>query len=642
MTIQKEEKMKKILAVLMILTVTGASVLSAQTNASVNIDDSVYEILRSAQNKGICSPLSNVKPYTQQYIINKLYEIAANLDNQEKIKELEIIQQYLARYELEEGVNLKKGYVKFDNHNSDFPATLIISDSIYGNIGSGFYEKSYQNSTGFDVFNNFNFKGDLGENFSYFCKAYMGFTDLPLEKMGTYEIGPWLYHDQTSQPPRTITSWRNNSFLPYSFSKYWDGSSYYIQNLSADGLESWPFGLSFAFGMSGEIHASFFNNMLELGISRQKREWGAMDDGASLILNAKARPFLAADFRLSPLDFISISGLTGILEAPNQEHINKAAWYMLKENEDGTVEKAKDWEDSYFFQNAFSMVMVDLDFTNFHFDFGSTCVWPKRFELGYAFPLIDRVVYQNNIGDYDNMALFGNLKFILPGVGSIWLSGYLDEVNVFFTKFWEKTRAMFAIQAGVKADIPWIPFTTVSFRYTKIEPYCYTHHAINYTPWYAHYISENYTNNGESLGYYLPPNSDEFNLQFNSNPIPALKLGFMYQLIRHGVDWGSGAGIGNNLYSELTNVNRGDLKKYFLRDGTYEWTSIVTLKGWYDFAGLGVPVRLNASLGYVYDWFTGIDGAEPGWKTEYHYISNDEYPSKHGVVANIGFTIFYE
>ena len=51
------------------------------------------------------------------------------------------------------------------------------------------------------------------------------------------------------------------------------------------------------------------------------------------------------------------------------------------------------------------MIIVNLDFERLHFDFGSTVVWPKRFELGYAFPLIDNVIYQNNVGDNDNQGL---------------------------------------------------------------------------------------------------------------------------------------------------------------------------------------------------------------------------------------------
>ena len=88
--------------------------------------------------------------------------------------------------------------------------------------------------------------------------------------------------------------------------------------------------------------------------------------------------------------------------------------------------------------------------------------------------MLDRVVYQNNVGDYDNLALFTNLKLRYPGIGSVWGSFYLDEMNSLTAKIFEKTRCMFAYQAGGKANIPFLPFTSISLRYTKVEPYCYT------------------------------------------------------------------------------------------------------------------------------------------------------------------------
>ena len=622
--------MKKI-TYLLFATMIFCTPLFAQTNYTVDIDNNVYEVLRSLETQGLCEPLPLVKPYTQEFIKKTLQNAASILEEQQKLDEVAILNDYIDRFTFEEGLHLNKGYFKISNDNEEFPTTLVMSDAIFANVGSGFYANSSQNSTSWEVFDKINFKGDLGKNVSYKILGLVGLIRSPLQEMGEYTVGKWWYEDDKSTKKnieRKIKTYRNNSFLPYKYNKLFDGSVYFLENMYCDGLEGWPFVTSLAFGMSGDIHASFHNNAVEIGIGRQRREWGAMDDGSSLIMNANARPFLATEISISPIKYISLSSLTGVLEFPNQNYINQDAYEAI---------------DSYYYQNAFSILMFDLDYQRIHFDFGSTCVWPKRFELGYLFPLIDNVIYQNDVGDYDNLALFGNIKYTQTGYGSLWFSVYLDEINSFKTKFWEKTRAMFAFQTGVKANIPWLPFTTASFRYTKVEPYCYTHQAINYTPWYDHYLSESYTNNGSSLGYYLAPNSDEFNLMIKSNPIPLLQVGLQYQLIRHGVDWGSRQGIGNNIYSELQPLDRGDLYKYFLHDGAYEWSNIITIQGSYDFNKLNVPVRVNASLGYIYDWFTDIGaGAEPGRKTPYQKIDTDEYPVKNGVVANLWFTVFYD
>ncbi len=126
---------------------------------------------------------------------------------------------------------------------------------------------------------------------------------------------------------------------------------------------------------------------------------------------------------------------------------------------------------------------------------------------------------------------------------------------------------------------------------------------------------------------------------FNFKPNAASHVGLTYQLTRHGTDWGSGSTIGSNLYSELTYKDRSSLKKYFLYDGTYEWTSTISLYGSYDLSSFIVPMKAGISLGYIFDWFTGV--ANNGVKNNsFHYISNSEYKPANGLVMSIDFTIF--
>ena len=326
------------------------NVVYAQNNISINLNDKVYDILRSAELQNLCSPLSNTKPYSKRYITAKLEEILSNLEDNEDEAQIEIIKDYLKKYKYEDGLHLSSGYIKFDNKNTSIPTSLIIYNAIHANLGTGVYKNNSQNSTGFEVNYNFGFMGDLGERVSYNCTGFLGVTKMPLEKVGDdYSIGVWLFNDRTAQTPRTINVYKNNSYLPYKYSKFWDGSCYFFSNMSSGGLEGWPLSTALAFGMTGEIHASLYNNVIELGIGRFKREWGAMDTDSSLVLNSHARPFLATEAVFSPFDFLSLSCLTGILEMPKQDYINKDAWYMINENGQLTDH----CEDGYFFQNAF-------------------------------------------------------------------------------------------------------------------------------------------------------------------------------------------------------------------------------------------------------------------------------------------------
>jgi hypothetical protein len=415
--------------------------------------------------------------------------------------------------------------------------------------------------------------------------------------------------------------------------------------MNSTGLTGWPFEISCGFGMQGEIHGTFFNDLFSVGIGRYNREWGAMDTGSSLVLNQNAHPFFGVDTTVNLLKWVNFSALTGFLEFPNQNYINENAWYPR----DDAGNKIEDIKDSFFFHNLFSMAEFNFDFTHVHFDFGSTVVYPNRFELGYAFPLVDRVVYQNNVGDYDNLALFANLKGTYPGIGSIWGSVYIDEINALKTDALHNTRCMFAYQAGSKVNIPWLPFTVLSLRYSKIEPYCYTHEALDpekNQPYYSHYISENYTNNGESLGYYLQPNSDEIFVKLETQPLPAASFGLQYQLIRHGVDWGSESNIysGSSIYSELPagtyGPGRDNLHKYFLKDGVYEWMNIVTLEASYNFKHFDIPLKLYGTAGFVNNWFTSIGSATPSKNTKYSKYNSAEYKDDYGFVLSIGIKAF--
>lgn len=624
----------------------------SQTNVCVDIDDEVYSILNIAEVQGLCTPLLNVKPYTQKYILKKIEEIKNNIYKSEyqtniMSSEVEYIENYIKKFENKLGFDFQKFSYRIQNQNQKFPLSFEFNDEI-NILGSvGLYQTPSQNAFAYDIYNNFNFTGDITKYFSYRATLFAGLTYLPLQDLGSYNIGRWWYSPlipETSDvgsanQNRTVNVKRYNSYLPFSYNKFWDGSCHYLTNISAAGFRCWPETNSLAFGMSTDLRFSVLNDVVEFGVSRMNREWAGMDEGSSLVLNKKARPFVSADLRVTLFDSFSISGLTGILEAPNRMDLNSNAWYSF-DNSTGNIDFVsimKNTTDAYFFQNAFSIAMVDLDFKYVHIDFGTSCVWPKRLEFGYAVPTLDRLIYQNNIGDYDNIALFGDIKFRYPGLGSLWFSLFMDEISVSKEMF-EKTRCMFAFQIGSKLNVPILPFTTISFRYTKIEPYCYTHLAIPQAPWYNSYIAESYTNNGESLGYYLPPNSDELLFKIESKPIVNSSFGFQYQLIRHGTDWGSGSVPGSNIYSELT-PDREHLRKYFLRDGVYEWMSIFSLSGSYNFKSFDVPVSVFLNAGYIYQWFTGIDGV-PCSSLPYHKINTPEYAEKNGFVFTIGIKLF--
>lgn len=639
--------MKKVL-IFIALLFTNIVLLNAQKYTTIDITEDVYSFLSIAETKGYCGRLKNAKPYTKDYVYSTLLDIKEYIisnDVKYKDSELDVVDFYLSRYENKLGFDWQQMTYSFEE-NKDLPVTLRITNTSELFVSSGVYDNKDINSTGYEIFHNLNFIGDFGKSLSYRMTGFVGLTKMDLQKVGDdYLIGYWWYDEWkhpedyglTEPQKRTINTYRNNNVLPYSYKKKWDGSIYYLSNLTASGLEGWPFVPAIGLGMYGEVRSVLKNDRVDIGIGRINREWAGMDTNSSLVFNGNASPFFSFDINLKLFDWLSFSTLTGVTEFPNAEYIDENAWNL--HNKHYNMQVDSNVVDSYYFQNAYSIGMFNFDVKYVHGDFGSTCVWPKRFELGYMFPIIDRVVYQNSVGDFDNLALFGDLKASYPGIGSIWYSVFLDEVNSLKPQFWKKTRCMYAMQGGAKVNIPWIPFTTLSMRYTKVEPYCYTHQAITKQPWYDYYISEAYMNNGKNIGYYLDPNSDELFVRLESKPMPAATFGLQYQMVRHGADYGSGAVPGSSIWSELPIGNRDIYFKYFLHDGAYEWTHIINLEAQYNLNKLRLPVQLTLNAGYVYDYWTRSEGGE-NTKTPYHKIDTDEYPVKKGVVISIAAKLF--
>lgn len=633
----------------------------AQKNLSVDVDDEIYSVLEIAEMKGFCSFLPGAKPYTVSRIFKAIDEI---LEHEDELKpsEIELLEKFKAKHEINSEKKNSASHLAVQTKDEKYHFSFLYDFALEGNVSGGIYNKSDFNSVGFDLLPEVNFRGDITKFVSYGFKGIFDLTYMPLKEVGNYSIGyPWYEKDvedyfsgdlnedgtpKYSKPDseRFVKKFLNNSYLPYSYKKPWDGQVYLLSNMSASGTEGW----ATEFGVSGtvlaEIKASFLDDRLTIGAGRQSHEWAAMDNGSSLVLNKQARPFFEFNTGIEMFSWLKFSTLSGILEYPNADYMNSDSY---PEDKDGV-------DDSYFWQNAFSVNMIELNFKYLHLDFGSSVVYPKRFEIGYLFPLFIYVEYQNHTGDCDNLALFGDIMLRKPGVGKVWASIYFDELNIQNNWFTE-TRVMFSGQVGAKAVIPWLPFASVSTRYTKIEPYCYTHHAINYAPSYNHYIMENYTNNGESLGYYLPPNSDEFFFRFEMKPRSFLSTALQYQFVRHGADYGSQQVPGSSLYSELSRFNRDELKKYFLHDGAYNWMHMVKLETTFEHRNVQRDLQLSLNLGFLYSYYTMIDSdnydrsiygnngncKNADFSTPYHFVNTDEYPVQFGVVMGFGFKVLF-
>ena len=638
-----------------ILLVFSLVNLQAQNHVSVPVDSPVYNILDQAQLRGLISTLPAVRPYSRAFIIDAIRTILDSPLGILSANERIILQNELDRYSppSEFGTfDWDRGNISWDNEgfsgDAGLSANMSLSGARYDNLGFSF---------GLEGIMLAYTRGNIGEQLSYGFNFNAIVVRAPRVRLGDATN----YYDGFIPPDPSTSSWTDAiqrdfrmyseplTAFPFTFRKNWDGGYFLtMSDLSHTGFTEWPDTLGIGPHIISEISGSHLNDTLTWRFGRTRREWAGMSLGQSLTLNSAAQPFVGIEGSFRPVPWFGFSAMTGVLEyVPTEGDQRRPAWGA---------------------QSLFSIEQIELNFNDyFSFGFGTTTIWGKRMELGYIFPLIPNFIYQSYVGDYDNSGLFLNLRGQIPGRGRLWFSLFIDDIvpaTLSEGTFWELDWNQYAYQAGLTVPIPWFgSFTNLTFSYTKIEPYTYTHRRI-FAPFHNSGFGSNtlpletaYVNNGVSLGSYLPPNSDEFLLRLETMPTVNTMFNFQFQLIRHGASFGSGAVDGSHLLSELDPRDRLSnpvLRKFFLRDGAYRWLYVFKVGGEltmprnvfgeHSLMGLlfsNVPARLFFETGYVYSYYTNI-GIAPnsGKPSSYSTINTTEYPRSGGFILTLGVRLF--
>ena len=598
--------------------------LFAQTHSSVPLESQIYYILEQAEIKGLCAPLSGVRPYTQSVIIRAINEIL-DTPSPGRLNDTErgILEQYLVRFSTPKtGLDLQRGsyYNETTFGKDEIPISLDVSATLDVEGSGGFYDLFNDNYFGTEIWLGLSFNGDIGPNVSYKFGGEGGLMRAPRRFIDTYNTYYEGFEDNGEYQNQIIDIYSEPlTHFPYSYRKRWDASVHFFSNLSS--FAHWPDQTAGAYNLLSELTASFIDDKLTFRLGRMRREWGSTSFGSSLHLNQMARPFLGIEAAFNPFTWFNLSTMTGVMEFDPAHGL-----------------KASGMTD----QKVYSISMLQFNYKNYLFlDLGEAVVWAKRFELGYISPITNTIFYQNNIGDFDNMSAMVNIKAQYPGIGNIWVSLFWDEAY-WVPDWYELDRTMLAAQAGLSFSIPFLSFSSIKLSYTMVNPYCYTHNR-NFTPWNGeNRMGTAYVNNGVGIGYYLPPNSDEILFRFTTMPVKNITATLQYQMIRHGADFGESAVDGSNLLSELDPDGRATnplLKRYFLHDGAYQWLHIIKLGG--EWTLEKAPLAFYWEIGAVISYFTNTaEPANSGKAYPYEIVDTAEYPKSTAFIARIGIRVF--
>ena len=610
--------------IVLALILTALAVQAQQFN-SVSLDHDSYRIIDLGILRGVISPPAAVRPWSESIIKEKLREMLDNQEDKLSSREIDIVSDALSSFERKSGLDFRKGRFNAETAFADQRFSIEAGLNLDSNFAVNASYPDIATVTKVGLF----LAGDMSSFLSWNFAANAGFLQIDREVLGMRPDPPYVdpvYGEYDGNPnsdghfyaydiPNASSSkvYSYPAYFPYTFTKPWEAGVFVPDNMA--GYTSWPDKFSFFYEMFGELNTSFFDNHLYLRAGRMRRDWGPEENGTSLFMNGMARPFMAFEGTAIPFNWIRFSFLTG-----TQEYLNKG----------------NQWSNAEPYQNMISMTLLEIDTgRHFHLDFGTSAIYAKRLELGYLFPLISDFFYQNNIGDFDNMAIFGNLEVRFLSM-KIWLSLFVDEMRPAIGDFLILDRNMYAYQGGIKSRVSWLPFGAFTLRYTKIEPYNYTHE-YSQTPWHRVPMDTSYLNNGESLGFYLPPNSDELLIRMEAMPLRELKAHIQYQMIRHGADWGYRRVDGSSNWDKI--VKNDNTKKYFLRDGAYEWDHVIKLGGTYTLKTIGIPMSFYAETGVVITRFTNSD-AELGSEGNYSSIDNAVYRAGNHFIFSIGMKIY--
>ncbi|MBN2656120.1 MAG: hypothetical protein JXR86_03610 [Spirochaetales bacterium] len=525
-----------------------------------------------AEVKGLVTRLSQVRPYSRAYILSLLQEIDG------KRSRLSAAEQTVLDSELEKYLPddttlsllniIDQGKINFNaEENSPYPMA-------FGSIFD-FEMRSDLNAGNFHSTNMMEWfmQGDILSFLSYDIRLGVGVNNI-----------------------------HSDAFAPYEYTKVADG--YYISTGGLDGgglKDGDDDGRSFNVLLNPELSTAFLDNSINIKLHRHRREMGNGD--GNLTLSKTARPYNGLDLDFRPSKWFSFHYSTGSLEDWFAGAIRQA-----DTNDNNVLE-----DDEMIAQSMFTTQFFELmPFDWFYFAVSNSVVWGKRLEIAYLTPFILPLLAQNLTGDHDNGAMDFTFAFTLPFSVKMYGTYFADEIRVSEDLFSDPAITI-ALQGGIKWVLPGLPFTMALFQYTKIEPYTYTHYAQDYSFFdSSYYYNINWMNDGENLGYYLPPNSDEFLFKVHTMPYRGISAFISYKYIRHGEGNFEEGEMEGDLYSggdgeEPAHAYNSYDDKDFLNDGVYEKIHVATLGIAYEMDILPLTFEFDYSFARA-DNYDNIDG----------------------------------
>ena len=423
-----------ILAIILGLAVT--SPVFATSKLSVPLGHRVYDILDSAELRGLTPRLSSVRPYSTSTILAILEDLLEKPLRTNEKEEIEyLIVQLSGNATSTKSFNDMLATGSYYTYSEDYDISMEVGGKV-----------EFQSTNSLTNSGNADYRFALRPYIKSDIKDIVSFSMNVGIRMDNLDSSVFLDNDFT---------------IP--------GEGFYMDFLAGgSGGDSIPFEQFYTgFDLFPEISTSLLDGMLELRWGSVNRDWGVGTNG--LQIAGKASPFEAIEGHLNLTDWLRYSFITGSLGG-------FALKYGIEDNDAFFEQSLHDNQ----FNNNLSAKRVEIDLPwNITFGIYESCVWIKRFEIGYLNPFTILMLQQSLLGDTDNMLAGIDFQWRLPGllrVYGAWATTEMHEISP--SEFFTDYRNIMGFQGGVDVDLPFGQFSKITFQYTKLEPFFYTHYAI--------------------------------------------------------------------------------------------------------------------------------------------------------------------
>ena len=475
--------MKKTFVFILVISIILSGLYAGQHH-TIPLGDRAYDIITTAELRGLIPIQSDVKPYN----MDKVIDLLTTIRNSGEVSEKEIadIDHLIDGYDKSYGVYpansfrdvLKKGNLAYDfgttnltigvKASSDTRAGLTLEkDKIISsrNLATAYIAGDISDYVSYDI--NFSFVVDKLDTHAY------NFNDFQFTSDGQYFIGS-------------------------------------LDVAELNGQEGIGIGLS----TSPEITSTFLDGKVTIQAGAFKRDWGPGLN--NLGLSESASKFEGIQIQIEPSQWFRFSSLVGSLGV---SYFGRAYPMNNSTGEYKDHLPASTYNDYHTdgprFDNNFSIHRAEFTVGGFKAGLYEATVWKKRFELSYISPVSIYWIAQNYQGDWDSLIGGFDFSYTIKGVGRVYVAFAIDEFTKDIKHLFTNPRNILAIQGGFDLLSKVGEYGLMTIQATYIPPFFGSHYDNSRQDWGGGWYSVTYANGGKNLSYPINPDTLEILFAFS-------------------------------------------------------------------------------------------------------------------------------